>query len=446
MKQERILFNAGAKVEVLPVKGVPIPKENLLAVFINELRVDPRTFLSTDLGPNREGVVELIISGQPTFIPYSGTGPVHEKYLRRVAYLGRNPGALGISVGVTESDEESRRLLDKASGIAEALSGALPGRGTPWGLILGPIAPAFGLVASLLRFLRGGVDDDEEARVFATTEQSMGNGSQISVKFKRKGREVFSVLLEVEDLGAPTNQAGGFSVRIANPELFLEDVEIGVRKGSVRSPKKGWMSRPDAGLSPIKSGDYLRRMKWFGCQASSGIARFQYETLRSETGEVLTWNKAEIFQAAAPKLKSERHCLPLTLSFSLYPDRAELSPLVGVATSGVELVQSMLEGGDDKKGKTLLVDVAPYVRKSAPSVAALLAEISEGRFSLYSMEGMLVLLPKGQKAEIDPESPRLLLEWVEAEEVWRGTVRSKLEWRGVRVGQFSFGIEVQALG
>ncbi|NCY21602.1 hypothetical protein EBX31_06565 [bacterium] len=446
MRQERILLNAGAKVEVVAGKGVPIPKQNLLAVSIKELRVDPRTFLSKDLGPNREGVVELIIAGQPTIIPYSGTGPVHEKYLRRVAYLGRNPGALGISVGVTETDEESRRLLDKVSGVAEALSGAIPGRGTPWGLILGPIAPAFGLIASLLRFLRGGVDDDEEARVFATTDRSMTHGDQLSVKFNRKGKEVFSVLLEVEDMGAPTNQAGGFSVRIANPELFLEDVEIGVRKGSVRSPKMGWMSRPDAGLSPVKSGDYLRRMKWFGCQASSGIARFQYETLRSETGEVLTWSKAEIFQASAPKLKSDRHCLPLTLSFSLYPDRAELNPMVGVANSGVELVQSLLEGGDDKKGKAFLADVVPYVRKSAPSVAALLAEISEGRFSLFSMEGILVLMPRGQKGSMDPKSPRLLLEWVEKDEVWRGTMRCKLEWRGVRVGQFSFGIEVQALG
>ena len=441
MRQERILFNAGAKVELVAGKGQLIPKTNLLAVFIKELRVDPRTFLSEDLGPNREGVMELTIAGQPTIIPYSGAGPVHEKYLRRVAYLGRNPGALGISVGLTESDEESRRLLDKASGIAEALSGALPGRGTPWGLILGPIAPAFGLIASLLRFLRGGVDDDQEARVFATTDRPMTHGDQISVKFNRKGKEVFAVVLEVEDMGAPTNQAGGFSVRIAQPELFLEDVEIGIRKGSVRSPKKGWMSRPDAGLSPVRSGDYLRRMKWFGCQASSGIARFQYETLRSETGEVLTWDKAELFQAAAPKLKSDRHCLPLTLSFSLYPDRAELSPLVGVANSGVELVQGLLEG-DDKDGKALLSDVAPYVRKSAPSVAALLAEISEGRFSLFSMEGMLVLLPRGQKAALDPESPRLLLEWVEQDEVWRGAVRCKLEWRGVRVGQFRFGIEV----
>ena len=429
-------------MDVVAGSGQSVPRENLLAVFIKELRVDPRTFLSKDLGPNREGVVELTIAGQPTILPFSGVGPIQEKYLRRVAYLGRNPGPLGISVGVTESDEESRRLLDKASGVAEALSGALPGRGTPWGLIVGPIAPAFGLIASLLRFLRGGVDDDEEARVFATTDQFMAHGDQISVKFNRKGKEVFFILLEVEDMGAPTNQAGGFSVRIAQPELFLEDVEIGVRKGSVRTPKKGWMSRPDAGLSPVKSGEYLKRMKWFGCQASSGIARFQYETLRSETGEVLTWDKAEIFQAAAPKLKSDRHCLPLTLSFSLYPDRAELNPLVGAANSGVDLVQSLFDAGDDKEGKSLLADVAPFVRKSAPSVAALLAEISEGRFSLYSMEGMLVLMPKGQKGAVEPESPRLLLEWVEKDEVWRGTVRCKLEWRGVQVGQFRFGIEV----
>ena len=137
-------------MDVVAGSGQSVPRENLLAVFIKELRVDPRTFLSKDLGPNREGVVELTIAGQPTILPFSGVGPIQEKYLRRVAYLGRNPGPLGISVGVTESDEESRRLLDKASGVAEALSGALPGRGTPWGLIVGPIAPAFGLIASLL--------------------------------------------------------------------------------------------------------------------------------------------------------------------------------------------------------------------------------------------------------------------------------------------------------
>ena len=87
-------------------------------------------------------------------------------------------------------------------------------------------------------------------------------------------------------------------------------------------------------------------------------------------------------------------------------------------------------------------DLAPFVRKSAPSVAALLAEISEGRFSLFSMEGMLVLLPKGKKGELDPQSPRLLLEWVEKDGVWRGTVRCRLEWRGTVVGAFSFGVEV----
>ena len=108
----------------------------------------------------------------------------------------------------------------------------------------------------------------------------------------------------------------------------------------------------------------------------------------------------------------------------------------------MDLVQSLFDAGDDKEGKSLLADVAPFVRKSAPSVAALLAEISEGRFSLYSMEGMLVLMPKGQKGAVEPESPRLLLEWVEKDEVWRGTVRCKLEWRGVQVGQFRFGIEV----
>jgi hypothetical protein len=112
----------------------------------------------------------------------------------------------------------------------------------------------------------------------------------------------------------------------------------------------------------------------------------------------------------------------------------------------VVLVVGLLEGGSDKEGKRLVAEVGPYLRKAGPSLSALLAEISEGRFSLFSMEGVLVLLPKGGKGDADPESPRVLLEWSEEERVWRGSVRAELEWRGTNVGQFRFGIEVQALG
>ena len=443
MSQERILFNAGAKVRVIRGKGKPLPKGNLLAIFIKEVRVDPRAFRSKDLGPNREGVLELTVATEKTVIPFSGSGPISEKYLRKIAYLGRNPGGIGVSVGVVESDEDSRQKLDKASNVAAALSGSLPGAKTGWGLMIGPVAPAFGLIASLLKFLRAGVDDDEEARVFGMVEKGVNHGDRIVAEFKREGKELFFVELEAEDLGEPTAQAGGFSVRISSPEIFLDDVEIGVRKGSARQGRKGWMSRPDAGLSPVKSGDYFRRMKWFGCEAIAGIASFRYETLRADASEVLTWDKAELFQAAAPRLKSDRHCLPLTLSFSLHPDRPDLSPLTGIANAGTELVEALLADSSDKKGREFFADIAPYLRKSAPSISALVAEISEGRFSLFAMEGFLVLLPKGQKGETTGTGgPRLLLEWDEKDAVWRGRVKSPLTWRGVKVGHFTFGIEV----
>ena len=174
-------------------EGIPIPQKNLLAIFIREVRVDPRTFISRDLGPNREGVIELTVSGQSTTIPFSGVGSVNQKYLRRVAYLGRNPGSLGLSVGITESDEESRRALDKAAGVTEALSAAIPGSGTVWGLLLGPVAPAFGLVAAILKFIRGGVDDDEEARFFGAGAKGLAHGDRMIVELKRKGKEVFAV-------------------------------------------------------------------------------------------------------------------------------------------------------------------------------------------------------------------------------------------------------------
>jgi hypothetical protein len=61
------------------------------------------------------------------------------------------------------------------------------------------------------------------------------------------------------------------------------------------------------------------------------------------------------------------------------------------------------------------------------------------------LEGFLILRPKGQKGGGEEEGPRILLEWQEKEEAWRGRIKSKLEWRGVKVGQFTFGIEVAGL-
>ena len=64
MGLDRILFKAGAKVRVIPGVGAarPIPAKNLLAIFLKEVRVDPRTFVSRDLGSNREGVIELTLA------------------------------------------------------------------------------------------------------------------------------------------------------------------------------------------------------------------------------------------------------------------------------------------------------------------------------------------------------------------------------------------------
>ena len=59
------------------------------------------------------------------------------------------------------------------------------------------------------------------------------------------------------------------------------------------------------------------------------------------------------------------------------------------------------------------------------------------------MEGFLVMMPKGQSGESGSGfGPRLILDWVEKDQVWRSKVRTKLEWRGTTVGSFNFGLEV----
>ena len=87
MPSDRILFNAGAKVRVIQGKGQPIGKGHLLAIFIKEIRVDPRSFRSKDFGPNREGILELNVATEKTVIPFSGLGPIQAKYLQKVAAL-----------------------------------------------------------------------------------------------------------------------------------------------------------------------------------------------------------------------------------------------------------------------------------------------------------------------------------------------------------------------
>jgi len=49
-------------------------------------------------------------------------------------------------------------------------------------------------------------------------------------------------------------------------------------------------------------------------------------------------------------------------------------------------------------------------------------------------------------ARAETEGPKMLLEWDDLLGVWKGGVKAKLEWRGVGVGSFRFGIEVQAIG
>ncbi|NDA26953.1 MAG: hypothetical protein EBZ05_09015, partial [Verrucomicrobia bacterium] len=84
MSSERILFHAGAKLKVLKENGQPIGTGHLLAIFIKEIRVDPRAFRSMDFGPNREGALELTVATEKTVIPFSGSGPIQQKYLRKV--------------------------------------------------------------------------------------------------------------------------------------------------------------------------------------------------------------------------------------------------------------------------------------------------------------------------------------------------------------------------
>ena len=82
MSVDRILFHAGAKVRLVKGKGAPLGEGHLLAVYIREIRVDPTAFRSKDFGPNREGVLELTVATEKTVIPFSGSGPIHQKYLQ----------------------------------------------------------------------------------------------------------------------------------------------------------------------------------------------------------------------------------------------------------------------------------------------------------------------------------------------------------------------------
>lgn len=55
MTSERLLFHAGAKVRVMKGKGGPIGQGHLLAIFIKEIRVDPRAFRSKDFAQTVKG-------------------------------------------------------------------------------------------------------------------------------------------------------------------------------------------------------------------------------------------------------------------------------------------------------------------------------------------------------------------------------------------------------
>lgn len=117
----------------------------------------------------REGVVTFLIGDQPTSVgfvvePDEGDtmGDVceeHKKRLRnRVLYMGKVKRSLPFSVEVIESDDEERRMLDKAAGFLGGVSSIA--KAVP--IIGATAAPVVNLTASLMNAAKSLVGDDVE--------------------------------------------------------------------------------------------------------------------------------------------------------------------------------------------------------------------------------------------------------------------------------------------
>lgn len=401
-------------------------------LYVEKISIDTTQFYSKDLGKNREGVVVLDISGQMTSFPYKGSETIiiSNKFLNKVAYLGTNPGKLGISLSVIESDKAARDALNKLETWTKKLANV------PFLTAVHPaVGPGLGLISSVLKMIKTNVDDDCEAQAFCVFDNGLQDAQQIILKFSRANGTppLLTVVLKVVGLGTLGVNVDSFSVRIKQPELTLfkknpVSIEIEPSTGIVVS----------ASLT-VEDWWETNKISIFNVDAASGKSTYSYINVSGDIRPaakqgIIAWNKNALFTVKGGDVPTGK-LLPLSLTFSLHPQKLNTDGILDLLKQGSALASIMMPE---------VTHATQVLNKQAPNVLNFLSEITSDSLSLYSFNGLVVLAHAAPPASLQQNAKKGVL-WAQQSagaNTWTATVDEPITWRDETIGNFKFDVEV----
>lgn len=408
-----------------------IGNSDAVLVYAESVTIDTTQFYSKDpLSKNREGVVILDISGQMTSFPYKGKGTVvSNKFLNKVVYLGTNPGKLGMSLSVIESDQAARDALNNIETWTKKLANV------PFLTAIHPaVGPGLGLISSVLKMIKTSVDDDCEAQAFCVFDKGLQDEQKITLAFSRTSATppLLTVVLKVVGLGTLNTKVDRFSIRIKQPLLTLNPKkpvsieEIEPSTGIVLSTSKtveGWWD--------------TNKISIFNVDAASGKSTYSYTNVSGNIRPaakqgIIAWDKNALFTVKGGDAPSGK-LLPLSLTFSLHPQKLNTDGILDLLKQGSALASIMMPE---------VTSATQVLTKQAPNVLNFLSEITSDSLSLYSFNGLVVLAHAAPPANVPNANGVLCAQQTVGADTWTATVNVPITWRDEVIGNFRFDIEV----
>ncbi len=404
-------------------------------VYAESISIDTTQFYSKDsFSKKREGVVILDISGQMTSFPFNGdrTVIVSNKYLNKVAYLGTNPGKLGMSLSVIESDQAARDALNNLETWTKKLANV------PFLTAIHPaVGPGLGLISSVLKMIKTSVDDDCEAQAFCVFDDALKNEQKITLAFSRTSATppLLTVVLKVVGLGTLGKDVGRFSVRIKKPVLTL----------NTKQPVSVEEIEPSSGMvistsSTVEGWWDKNKISIFNVDAASGKSKYSYTNVSGNIRPaakqgIIAWDKNALFTVKGGDVPAGK-LLPLSLAFSLHPQKLNTDGILDLLKQGSALASIMMPE---------VTNATQVLTKQAPNVLNFLSEITSDSLSLYSFNGLVVLASAAPPANVPVGKGALWAQQTTGANTWTAEVNEPITWRDEVIGNFSFDVEVVAV-
>ncbi len=420
-----------AIINCSPTGGTsPIGNNDAVLVYAKSITIDTNEFESKDGNEKREGDVILDISGQMTSFPYKGSGTViiSDKFLNKVAYLGTSSGTFGISLSVIESDKAARDALNNIKTWTDKLVNV------PFLTAIHPaVGPGLGLISSVLKMIKTSVDDDCEAQAFCVFDNGLKDAQEITLTFSRAigTPPLLTVVLKVFGLGTLGINVDRFSVRIKQPELFLDE-------------KKPMSTEVESSAGIVVSASLTAEEWWemnkisiFNVDAASGKSTYSYTNVSGDIRPaakqgIIAWNKNALFTVKGGDVPAGK-LLPLSLTFSLHPKKLKTTEILDLLKQGSALASIMMPE---------VTHATQVLNKQAPNVLNFLSEITSDSLSLYSFSGLVVLANAAPPANLLKKKGVLWAQKTAGTNTWTVTVDETITWRDEPIGNFKFDVEV----